>query len=86
MRLLFNRDLTPHPQYIAYYYYLQHYIKSDIMIHFGMHGTYEWLPGSTLGTTEDSWPEILIQNIPNIYIYACNNPSESLLAKRRGNY
>lgn len=49
-----------------------------------MHGTYEWLPGSSLGSTADSWPEILIGDMPNLYVYAANNPSESLLAKRRG--
>ena len=26
----------------------------------------------------------MLGNAPNVYIYACNNPSESLLAKRRG--
>ncbi len=54
------------------------------MVHFGMHGTVEWLPGSPLGSTAESWPDILLGNVPNVYLYACNNPSESLLAKRRG--
>ena len=49
-----------------------------------MHGTYEWLPGSSLGSTADSWPEVLVGDVPNVYVYAANNPSESLLAKRRG--
>ena len=49
-----------------------------------MHGTYEWLPGSSLGSTAESWPEILIGDMPNMYVYAANNPSESILAKRRG--
>jgi hypothetical protein len=26
----------------------------------------------------------LMGEIPNLYVYACNNPSESILAKRRG--
>ena len=49
-----------------------------------MHGTVEWLPGNPLGNTPESWPDILIGDIPNLYIYAANNPSESILAKRRG--
>ena len=49
-----------------------------------MHGTVEWLPGSPLGSTAESWPDMLLGDCPNIYVYACNNPSESLLAKRRG--
>lgn len=49
-----------------------------------MHGTVEWLPGNPLGNTPESWPDTLIGDIPNLYIYAANNPSESILAKRRG--
>eukprot|EP00741_Cyanophora_paradoxa_P025536 tig00000383_g24642.t1 len=84
MRLLFERDLTPHPQYAAFYLWLQNVYKADAVIHFGMHGTFEWLPGSPLGNTGDSWPDVLIGDMPNLYVYAANNPSESILAKRRG--
>ncbi|MHC5825238.1 MAG: cobaltochelatase subunit CobN, partial [Nostoc sp.] len=55
MRLMFERDLTPHPQYVAYYKWLQNEFKADAIVHFGMHGTVEWLPGSPLGNTGYSW-------------------------------
>jgi len=84
MRLMFERDLTPHPQYAAYYKWLQNEFQADAVVHFGMHGTVEWLPGSPLGNTGYSWSDILLGNLPNLYIYAANNPSESMLAKRRG--
>jgi magnesium chelatase subunit H len=84
MRLMFERDLTPHPQYAAFYKWLQHGLQADAVVHFGMHGTVEWLPGSPLGNTGYSWSDILLGNLPNLYIYAANNPSESILAKRRG--
>ena len=84
MRLLFEKDLTPHPQYAAYYKWMHKEYNPHVMIHFGMHGTVEWLPGSPLGSTADSWPDMLLGDAPNLYVYACNNPSESLLAKRRG--
>ena len=84
MRLMFERDLTPHPQYAAYYKWLQNEFQADAIVHFGMHGTVEWLPGSPLGNTGYSWSDILLGNLPNLYIYAANNPSESILAKRRG--
>ncbi|MEH2374167.1 magnesium chelatase subunit H [Nostoc sp.] len=84
MRLMFERDLTPHPQYVAYYKWLQNEFEADAIVHFGMHGTVEWLPGSPLGNTGYSWSDILLGNLPNLYIYAANNPSESMLAKRRG--
>ena len=84
MRLMFEKDLTPHPQYTAFYKWLQNEYCADAVVHFGMHGTVEWLPGSPLGNTGYSWSDILLGDIPNLYIYAANNPSESILAKRRG--
>ncbi|OUL22620.1 magnesium chelatase subunit H [Nostoc sp. T09] len=84
MRLMFERDLTPHPQYAAFYKWLQNEFEADAVVHFGMHGTVEWLPGSPLGNTGYSWSDILLGDLPNLYIYAANNPSESILAKRRG--
>ena len=47
------RDLTPHPQYAAFYKWLQQDYKADAVVHFGMHGTVEWLPGAPLG--EPTW-------------------------------
>lgn len=84
MRLMFERDLTPHPQYAAFYQWLQKGYQADAIVHFGMHGTVEWLPGAPLGNTGYSWADILLGDLPNLYIYAANNPSESILAKRRG--
>jgi magnesium chelatase subunit H len=89
MRLLFERDLTPHPQYCASYEYMrlpeaQGGIGAQAVIHMGMHGTVEWLPGMPLGNDRQSWSDELLGNLPNIYVYAANNPSESILAKRRG--
>jgi magnesium chelatase subunit H len=31
-----------------------------------------------------SWSDVLMGSLPNVYIYAANNPSESIVAKRRG--
>jgi magnesium chelatase subunit H len=89
MRLLFERDLTPHPQYAAYYKWLQSAAEdggygADAVVHMGMHGTVEWLPGTPLGNTGLSWSDALLGSMPNVYVYAANNPSESIVAKRRG--
>ena len=72
------------PQYAAAYKWLQHGYRADAVVHFGMHGTVEWLPGSPLGNTGLSWSEALMGDLPNVYVYAANNPSESIIAKRRG--
>jgi len=89
MRLLFERDLTPHYQYISTYLKLQQPEEDggfgiDGLVHVGMHGTSEWLPGKPLGNDRQSWSDVLLGQLPNLYIYAANNPSESILAKRRG--
>ena len=84
MRLMYEWDLTPHPQYAAFYNWLQQGFQADAVLHFGMHGTVEWLPGSPLGNTGYSWPDLLLGHLPHLYVYAANNPSESMLAKRRG--
>ena len=89
MRLLFQRDLTPHPQYCACYEFMRLSeedggIGVQSVIHLGMHGTVEWLPGQPLGNDRQSWSDELLGGIPNVYVYAANNPSESILAKRRG--
>lgn len=89
MRLLFERDLTPHPQYCAAYEWMRLPVEkggagSQAVVHLGMHGTVEWLPGQPLGNDRQSWADEMLGSLPNIYVYAANNPSESILAKRRG--
>ena len=36
------------------------------------------------GNSGFSWSDVLLGDMPNIYVYACNNPSETIVAKRRG--
>jgi len=88
--LYHNRDVPPHHQYIAFYLWLGQDRESggfgaDEIMHFGKHGTQEWLPGKESGlSSEDCWPAILIQDIPVIYPYIVDNIAEGTQAKRRG--
>ena len=43
------------------------------------------MPGKQAGPSGACWPDRLIGALPNIYLYAANNPSEATLAKRRAN-
>ena len=68
MRLLFQRDLTPHPQYLATYKWLQRPEEqggfgAQAIVHFGMHGTVEWLPGQPLGNDRSSWSDEMLGNL-----------------------
>jgi magnesium chelatase subunit H len=43
----------------------------------------EFMPGKQVGLSENCWPDRLIGELPNIYIYSVNNPSEGTIARRR---
>ncbi|AFZ04452.1 magnesium chelatase subunit H [Calothrix sp. PCC 6303] len=84
MRLLFSRSASPHHGFAAYYTYLEKVWGADAVLHFGTHGSLEFMPGKQMGMSGDCYPDNLIGNIPNLYYYAANNPSEATIAKRRG--
>ena len=84
MRLLFDKSNTPHHQYISFYRWISRSFKAHALVHVGMHGSVEWMPGLQTGLTGDCWPDALLGDIPHFYIYPINNPSESSIAKRRG--
>jgi magnesium chelatase subunit H len=83
MRLLFSRSASPHHGFAAYYTYLEQVWEADAVLHFGTHGSLEFMPGKQMGMSGDCYPDQLIGTIPNLYYYAANNPSEATIAKRR---
>jgi len=83
MRLLFERQCTPTHAFSAFYRYLREDFGADAVLHFGTHGVLEFLPGKQTGLSGACWPERMLGALPNIYLYASNNPSEGALAKRR---
>jgi magnesium chelatase subunit H len=84
MRLLFSRSASPHHGFAAYYTYLEQVWQADAVLHFGTHGSLEFMPGKQMGMSGECYPDNLIGSIPNLYYYAANNPSEATIAKRRG--
>ncbi len=83
MRLLFERSFAPTHAFTQFYLWLRHSFGADVALHFGMHGALEFMPGKQAGLGEACWPDRLIGDLPNVYLYASNNPSEATLAKRR---
>ena len=83
MRLLFEKGLAPTHAFSAFYRYLREDFGADAVLHFGTHGALEFLPGKQAGMTRACWPDRLIGDLPNLYLYAANNPSEGTIAKRR---
>ena len=83
MRLLFEKGLTPTHAFSAFYRYLREDFAAHAVLHFGTHGSLEFMPGKQSGMSGNCWPDRLISDLPNIYLYASNNPSEGAIAKRR---
>jgi magnesium chelatase subunit H len=83
MRLMMARSGAPHHGFLAFYTYLSTVLNVDAVVHLGTHGALEFMPGKQVGLSGECWPDRLIRELPNIYIYSVNNPSEGSIAKRR---
>ncbi|WP_081853293.1 magnesium chelatase subunit H [Erythrobacter longus] len=83
MRLLFEGSFAPTHAFSAFYRWIREDFGAHSVLHFGTHGALEFMPGKQTGMSGHCWPERLIGDLPNFYLYAANNPSEGMLAKRR---
>jgi magnesium chelatase subunit H len=83
MRLLFEHGFAPTHAFSAFYRWIKEDFGAHAVMHFGTHGALEFMPGKQAGLSADCWPDRLIGDLPNFYLYAANNPSEGTLAKRR---
>ena len=83
MRLLFEQGFAPTHAFSAFYRWLREDFNAHAVLHFGTHGALEFMPGKQAGMSARCWPDRLIGDLPNLYLYASNNPSEGTLAKRR---
>lgn len=82
-KIYHDKNIPPHHQYMAFYYYLQEEFKANAVIHVGTHGTLEFMPGKEMGISKDCYSDVLIGDLPHFYIYQVGNPSEATIAKRR---
>ena len=83
MRLLFEKSFAPTHAFCAFYRWMRDEFGAHALLHFGTHGALEFMPGKHAGLSATCWPDRLIGDMPNLYLYAANNPSEGALAKRR---
>lgn len=83
MRLLFDGDFAPTHAFAAFYSWIRQDFGAQAVVHFGTHGALEFMPGKQVGLSGDCWPERLLGDLPNYYLYASNNPTEGMVAKRR---
>lgn len=78
-----DKALLPPHQYIAYYQWLREEFQADVIVHVGTHGTLEFLKGKECGMSSSCLPDMLVSDLPHLYIYYCGNPAEAMIAKRR---
>lgn len=84
-KVFHNKTMPPTHQYLAAYFWLNNIFDTDAMIHFGTHGTQEWLPGNEVGLWQYDYPSIMVNDTPVIYPYIMDDVAEGTQAKRRGN-
>ena len=82
-QLVHDPDIPPPHHYLAHYRWIRDVFRADAVMHVGKHGSLEWLPGKALGLSEECFPDLAIMDLPNIYPYIINDPSEGTQAKRR---
>jgi len=76
-------DLAPPHNYYALYRWLRDDWGADAVIHFGKHGTLEWLPGKGVGLSSECYPDAFLGDLPLFYPFILNDPGEGAQAKRR---
>lgn len=82
--IIHSPDLVPTHHYLAYYYFLRSVWGADALIHLGTHGSQEWLPGKQMGLSDECYPLITMDDMPNLYPYLTTIVGEGTQAKRRG--
>jgi magnesium chelatase subunit H len=83
MKMMLARGGSPHHGFAAFYTYIEKVFRADSVAHVGTHGALEFMPGKQVGLSESCWPDRLVGELPNVYIYSVNNPSEGSIARRR---
>lgn len=76
-------DGVPAYPYVASYLWTRKGFGADAIIHFGTHGSLEFIPGKQVALSNYDWSDLLIGDIPHFYIYTINNIGEGIIAKRR---
>ncbi len=82
--LYHSTKAAPSHFYMAHYLWAREAFKADALVHYGTHGTQEWLPGKERGLSVYDYPLLAIGDVPVVYPYIVDNIGEALQAKRRG--
>ncbi|MCB1676207.1 MAG: cobaltochelatase subunit CobN, partial [Halioglobus sp.] len=70
--------------YLATYLWLRDVFGADALVHFGTHGTQEWMPGKERGLSIYDDSLLILGDTPVVYPYIIDDVGEAVQAKRRG--
>lgn len=76
------KQAPPHA-YIASYLWSRMQFKTDVIAHFGAHGSVEFTPWKQVLLSSKDWAEALTAPVPHLYVYSIDNIGEAMMAKRR---
>lgn len=77
-----SNPVPPYP-YVASYLWTQKGFKADAMMHFGTHGSLEFINGKQIALSSEDWTDRLVNDLPHTYYYTIANIGEGMIAKRR---
>ncbi len=82
-KLIHGTEGAPAYPYVASYLWTRNQFGANAVIHFGTHGSLEFIPGKQVALSNYDWSDVLIADMPHFYIYTINNIGEGIIAKRR---
>ncbi len=82
--LYHSTKAPPSHFYFAVYLWAREAFGTDAIVHYGTHGTQEWLPGKERGLSVYDYPMLAVGDVPVAYPYIADNIGEAQQAKRRG--
>lgn len=82
--LYHSSSAWPSHYYLAAYLWAREQQASDALVHFGTHGSQEWLPGKERGLSVADPGMLAVGDLPVAYPYIADNIGEAQQAKRRG--
>ena len=77
-----DNPIPPH-HYIVSYLWTRYGFGADAMIHFGTHGSLEFIPGKQVALSTADWSDRLVGDLPHFYLYTIGDVGEGIIAKRR---
>ena len=82
-KMVHGSTSVPAYPYVASYLWARNGWQADALIHFGTHGSLEFIPGKQTALSSYDYTDRLVRDLPHIYYYTTANVGECMIAKRR---